>query len=136
MKLLASLRHRIETGESRQSLLHFLEQARVEYLSARIRLRAMLHYHRGFPEESLFEAGIFRLLHSGLVHLEEGRVVQASYGEDTLLDIMYSVQHANEPVPNYLIIEFIHKQEWTLKHAFEEITLGFEQLRKSIVKKP
>jgi hypothetical protein len=142
MKLLASLRHRIASGESRQSLLLFLEQARVEYLAARIRLRAMLHQHHSKGDMPLFERGIFRLLHGGLVHLEETQFVRSSsdYGEHTLLDVIYRIQNTEGDRDEHLSVEritrFIEAQERTLEYAFKEISLGFEELRKGIISKP
>lgn len=141
MKLLASLRHRIASGESRKSLLLFLEQARVEYLAARIRLRAMLYQHHFRRDMPLFEQGIFRLLHGGLVHLEETEVVRSSsdYGEHTLLDVMYYIQNRDggpdEPLPVGQLTRIIQAQERTLEQAFKELSLGLEKLRNSIIPK-
>jgi hypothetical protein len=86
---------------------------------------------------SLFERGVFRLLRGGLAHLEDTR--PRGYGEHTLLDIMYRIQipegEPERPLRYEMLEVAIRFQETTLEQAFKEITLGFEELRASIIPK-
>lgn len=137
MKSLSSVRQRVEDGESRTSLLRFLEESRVEYLPVRMQLRAMLHRNTGRLHSGhlgQFEHGVFGLLHGGLVHMEETSRARHSglyFHGHTLLDILFAVSHNTDDVPTNNLLKLIQEQEQSIQGAFRDVTLGYEALRQA-----
>lgn len=143
MKLLTTLRHLIADDEPKKSILQFLEQGRVEFLPARMQLRAILHFYSNHPLRNgsetrmgQFEKGILGILQGGLVHLEETEVTRAAglyFKGHSLLDVLYAVSLPDDALPKSEILGIVRRQSDALHSAFQDVTLGFEQLRKATI---
>jgi len=139
--LLADIQQKVESGETRENLIRFMEERRMQELPVRMRLRAILSQRDRestvfdqrtgiIVRRGRFERGIWGLLLGGLGHFEEKEVFNwwNPYSRDrhTLLSILYEMQRTDD---NQVLLSRTWRQTEALDRAWQDVTLGFAELQ-------
>jgi hypothetical protein len=137
LEIFQELRVRVNRGDSREELAAFVERGRIDFMPARIKLRALVQSEGLWMGEidHRFVAGVVGLLCGGLSTYEEHQLTyHYTHDRHTLLDILYRFNSTPERQLAHMALHYIGLQESAVRGAWADLSAAYTEMLTEVVK--